>query len=91
MSSTTLHPIDGTVSSQPGISQSLAELSAATRHLLVALAATVIRRPRPASPPLNRASEAAEARALADRFLRTAPRMANEIYCAADRHETAGY
>jgi hypothetical protein len=91
MSSTALHPIDGTVNNQPGIGQSLAELGTATRHLLMAVVASVMHRSQPAAKPSNRATEAAQARTMADRLLRTDPRMASEIYCAADRHEAADY
>ncbi len=39
----------------------------------------------------RRLREAAQARALADRCARTDHRLAADLYCAADRHETTGY
>ncbi len=75
---------------QPALSEAWGELATATRRLLAAVVATLAfntaRRPRPAT----RAEEAAQARAMADRIVRFDPRMAADIYCAADRHEMGG-
>jgi hypothetical protein len=85
MASTTYTP-----AAQPAIGEALGELATATRHLLAAVAAKLAFNAVPAQRPATRAQEAAEARAMADRCVRFDPRMATDIYCAADRHEMGG-
>lgn len=87
MTSTTYHSVEIQAQTQPGIGDALKELATAARHLLVAVLAKVSAPAGATVHPGNRAEEAAEARTMADRFLRTDPRMAADIYCAADRHE----
>ena len=79
-----------TAAQQPAIGEALAELATATRHLLSAVVGTLTFKAAPGQRPATRAEEAAEARAIADRCVRFDPRMAADIYCAADRHETGG-
>jgi hypothetical protein len=85
MASTTYTP-----TAQPAVGQALGELATATRHVLVALVANLMARNATAPCPGNRTEEAAEARGMADRWARTDPRVAADIYCAADRHEMGG-
>lgn len=79
-----------TSGTRPAISDALGELATATRHLLAAVVAKLAFRAAPVQRPSNRTEEAAEARAIADRCVRFDPRMAADIYCAADRHEMGG-
>jgi hypothetical protein len=79
-----------TTAAQPAIGEALGELATATRHLLAAVVAKLAFLSAPAQRPATRAEEAAEARAMADRFVRFDPRMAADIYSAADRHEMGG-
>ena len=76
-----------TSGTQPAISDALAELATAARHLLAAVSAKLTFTAAPSQRPSNRVEEAAQARAIADRCVRFDPRMAADIYCAADRHE----
>jgi hypothetical protein len=85
MSTTTYHP-----TAQPAISDALGELATATRHLLAAVVASLTARQSTRPTPGNRTDEAAEARGIADHWARTDPRVAADIYCAADRHEMGG-
>ena len=87
MTSTTYHPAELQAHAQPGIGDALKELATATRHLMGAVLAKISAPAATTVHPGNRTEEAAEARNMADRFLRTDPRMAADIYCAADRHE----
>jgi len=75
---------------QPAIGEAMRELATAARHLLVAVAAQCLPNRTQAVAPATRAEEATEARRMADRWARTDPRMAADIYCAADRHEMGG-
>ncbi len=85
MASTTYTP-----AAQPAIGEALGELATATRHLLAAVVAKLAFGAAPVQRPSTRSEEAAEARAMADRCVRVDPRMAADIYCAADRHEMGG-
>lgn len=85
MASTTYTP-----AAQPAIGEALGELATATRHLLAAVVAKLAFGAAPVQRPSTRSEEAAEARAMADRCVRFDPRMAADIYCAADRHEMGG-
>ena len=85
MASTTYTP-----AAQPAIGEALGELATATRHLLAAVVAKLAFGAAPAQRATTRTEEAAEARAMADRCVRFDPRMAADIYCAADRHEMGG-
>lgn len=85
--STTTYQADA----QPRVGAALGELATACKHLVAALAARVSAPVVAASARrANRAAEAAQARRIADRWVRTDHRMASDIYCAADRHETSG-
>ncbi len=85
MSTTAYH-----TDAQPRVGAALGELATAFKHLLLALLAQISTPSAPRARPATRAQEAAEARGHADRWARTDHRMAAEIYCAADRHETSG-
>lgn len=89
MTTTTYRSADLHSQAQPRIGDALRELAVAARHLVMAVLASG-RSSHPVGRPGNRSEEAAEARGMADRFLRTDPRMAADIYCAADRHERSG-
>lgn len=84
--STTTYP----TAAQPRVGAALAELAMAFKHLVAALLASFSAPPSTSATPTSRAKEAAQARKIADRFARTDPRMADDIYCAADRHELGG-
>ncbi|MBA4256977.1 MAG: hypothetical protein C0445_14000 [Polaromonas sp.] len=83
---TTAYPADAS----PRVGTALGELATALQHLLVALVAKVSTPSAPRACAGSRSQEAAEARVHADRWARTDPRMAADIYCAADRHELDG-
>ncbi len=85
MSTTAYNP-----NTEPGISDALKELFTAARHLLAAVARSFSHLATTTSVLSSRTEEAAEARRMADRCARFDPRMAADIYCAADRHETGG-
>jgi len=90
MNSATLHVSGLSTAPRPGVADALHGLAVAAQGVVVALWAAVSQRAGVAEQaPLTAFEEAENLRAIADEWLQSDPRFAQELYCAADRHEVA--
>ena len=91
MNSATLHVSGLSTAQRPGVGDALHGLAVAARGVAVALWAAVSSRPAPAAAlaPLTAFEEAENLRAIAFEWLQSDPNFAQDLYCAADRHERA--
>lgn len=78
------------VSAQPlAVGDALREFASAAQRVLRALSAALSRQEDSPSRPLAPCEEAQQVRNMADRFVRTDPGFAADLFAAADRHERA--
>lgn len=90
MNSATLHVSGLSTAQRPGVGDALHGLAVAARGVVVALWAAVSRpAPAAAQAPLTAFEEAENLRAIAFEWLQSDPEFAQDLYCAADRHELA--
>lgn len=89
MNSATLHASGLSTAQRPGVGDALHGLAVAAKGLVLALWAAVSPPARAAQAPLTAFEEAENVRAIADEWLQSDPRFAQELYCAATRHELA--
>lgn len=90
MNSATLHVSGLSTAQRPGVGDALHGLAVAAKGVVVALWAAVSQ-PAPAAvqTPLTAFEEAENLRAIAFEWLQSDPEFAQDLYCAADRHELA--
>ena len=90
MNSATLHVSGLSTAQRPGVGDALHGLAVAAKGVAVALWAAVSQ-PAPAAVqvPLTAFEEAENLRAIAFEWLQSDPEFAQDLYCAADRHELA--
>jgi hypothetical protein len=91
MTSATLHSSGLSSAQRPGVGDALHGLAVAAQGVVVALWAAVSQPPRSTTEvaTLTAFEEAENVRAIADEWLQSDPRFAQELYCAANRHELA--
>ena len=90
MNSATLHVSGLSTAQRPGVGDALHGLAVAAKGVMVALWAAVSQPAPAAAPaPLTAFEEAENLRAIAFEWLQSDPEFAQDLYCAADRHELA--
>ena len=90
MTTATLNPSPLTTTQPNNVGAALHELGTAVHRLATALWAAATQRSTVEPRVLTVFEEAAQLRAFADEQYKTDPRFAQDLYCAADRHELAG-
>jgi hypothetical protein len=90
MTTATLNPSPLTTTQPNNVGAALHEIGTAVHRLATALWAAGTQRSTAEPRVLTVFEEAAQLRAFADEQYKTDPRFAQDLYCAADRHELAG-
>ena len=88
MSSTTLNALSLPKNKQPTVGASVRELLQAGQHLAAAIWHTAFAPAAVQSTPKTAFEEAEDLRVFASTFQSTDPEFANDLFAAADRHET---
>lgn len=90
MTTATLNPSPLATTQPNNVGAALRELGTAIHRLATALWAAATQRSTAQPRVFSVFEEAAQLRAFADEQYKTDPRFAQDLYCAADRHELAG-
>ena len=91
MTSATLHTSNYAPEQPASVADALHGLAIATQRLVLALWAAVGQRASAAPQVLTRREEADELRAFANTHMATDPGFADDLYAAADRHESGDH